>query len=256
MQMLFLDESGTAPNKNDVSKSPYFVLGGIIVPEAQWKSLQRNLRQTKKEYNVDGEIKWRYFIYHPLAKRTTPTSHLDQNQLDNLRDDLYQIIARTKSFRLLAAVVDTKAYYQRHLSNDAEDLYHDAFEVICERFQYYLQDMGRATTGTNIYGMIVIDERNQWQNKQLDEFHYQLLNNHDAYRSNYNNLVEGLFIAASHHSVGVQFADLVAGAVYRMVSKNDDRFYNKIKDNFRKSPEGDVNGYGIVSVPHRAIRIR
>ncbi len=31
MQMLFLDESGTAPNKNDVSKSPYFVLGGIIV---------------------------------------------------------------------------------------------------------------------------------------------------------------------------------------------------------------------------------
>lgn len=116
MQMLFLDESGTAPNKNDVSKSPYFVLGGIIVPEAQWKSLQRNLRQTKKEYNVDGEIKWRYFIYHPLAKRTTPTSHLDQNQLDNLRDDLYQIIARTKSFRLLAAVVDTKAYYQRHPS--------------------------------------------------------------------------------------------------------------------------------------------
>ena len=65
-----------------------------------------------------------------------------------------------------------------------------------------------------------------------------------------------VFIAASHHSVGVQFADLVAGAVYRMVSKNDDRFYNKIKDNFRKSPEGDVNGYGIVSVPHRAIRIR
>ena len=103
--------------------------------------------------------------------------------------------------------------------------------------------------------MVVIDERNNQQNKQLDNFHFDLLNNHDSRRADYNNLVEGLFIAASHHSVGVQFADLVAGAVYRKVSKADSSFYNVIRGNIRCRPNGDVNGYGIVSVPYGALHV-
>ncbi|WP_428886604.1 DUF3800 domain-containing protein [Bifidobacterium dentium] len=62
MQILFLDESGTAPASNAVGKNPYFVLGGLVVPEAQWKSLQRDLRRLKAEYGVRGEVKWRYFF--------------------------------------------------------------------------------------------------------------------------------------------------------------------------------------------------
>lgn len=255
MQILFLDESGTAPSRNAVERNPYFVLGGLIVPEAQWKSLQRDLRRLKAEYHVDGEVKWRYFIPHPLSHKVTPLSHLDIPQLDELRMRLFNVIASYKSFRVLAAVVDTKSYYEKHPGRDAEDMYHDAFEAVCARFQYYLQDMQRATTGSPFYGMVVIDERNNQQNKQLDNFHFDLLNNHDSRRADYNNLVEGLFIAASHHSVGVQFADLVAGAVYRKVSKGDSSFYDVIRGNIRCRSNGDVNGYGIVSVPHGALHV-
>lgn len=255
MQILFLDESGTAPARNAVDKNPYFVLGGLIVPEAQWKSLQSDLKRLKAEYGVQGEVKWRYFIPHPLSHKTTPLSHLEIPQLDELRIKLFETVAKYKSFRVIAAVVDTHAYYEKYPLRDAEDMYHDAFEAICARFQYYLQDMQRATTGSPYYGMVVIDERNRQQNKQLDDFHYDLLNNHDSHRADYNNLVEGLFIAASHHSVGVQFADLMAGAVYRKVSKGDSSFYDIISANIRRSPSGDVNGYGIVSVPHGALRV-
>lgn len=198
MQILFLDESGTAPARNAVERNPYFVLGGLIVPEAQWKSLQGDLRRLKAEYHVDGEVKWRYFIPHPLSHKVTPLSHLDIPQLDKLRMRLFNVIASYKSFRVLAAVVDTKSYYEKHPDRDAEDMYHAAFEAVCARFQYYLQDMQRATTGSPFYGMVVIDERNNQQNKQLDNFHFDLLNNHDSRRADYNNLVEGLFIAASH----------------------------------------------------------
>ena len=83
---------------------------------------------------------------------------------------LFNVIASYKSFRVLATVVDTKSYYEKHPDRDAEDMYHDAFEAVCARFQYYLQDMQRATTGSPFYGMVVIDERNNQQNKQLDNF--------------------------------------------------------------------------------------
>ncbi|WP_346426178.1 DUF3800 domain-containing protein [Gardnerella vaginalis] len=101
-----------------------------------------------------------------------------------------------------------------------------------------------------IYGMIVIDARNSKQNKQLDDFHFDLLNNHDSHRADYNNLIEGLFIAASHHSVGVQFADLVAGAVYRKCSKRDSTFYNMIRNNVRRNSQGKAEGFGVVAVPN------
>lgn len=114
MQILFLDESGTAPARNAVDKNPYFVLGGLIVPEAQWKSLQSDLKRLKAEYGVQGEVKWRYFIPHPLSHKTTPLSHLEIPQLDELRIKLFETVAKYKSFRVIAAVVDTHAYYEKH----------------------------------------------------------------------------------------------------------------------------------------------
>ena len=44
-----------------------------------------------------------------------------------------------------------------------------------------------------------------------------------------NHLIEGLFIAPSHFSTGIQFADLVAGAIFRKYEKNDNSFFNQIE---------------------------
>ncbi len=62
-------------------------------------------------------------------------------------------------------------------------------------------------------------------------------------------MIEGLFIAPSHYSVGIQFADLVAGAIYRRVEANDARFFDIIKPLIRSSAEGRLEGYGLVKIP-------
>ncbi|PKU95406.1 DUF3800 domain-containing protein [Bifidobacterium pseudolongum] len=257
MQLLFLDESGTSPSPESVSKNPdknpYFVLGGLIIPEMEWKSLQYTLNSLKDEYGVVGEIKWRYFFPHPSSGKKTPLSHLTLEQINELRLRLFQIVACRPALCVVAAVVDTKRYYETHPGNDAEDMYHDAFGEVCSRFQYYLQDMSRQHDGRPFYGMVVIDERNHQQNRQLENFHYDLLTSSSPTATKFNNLVEGLFIAASHHSVGVQFADLVAGAVYRKVSKNDSSFYDIIERNVRCGQHG-VNGFGIISLPKGSVK--
>ncbi|MHB8385172.1 DUF3800 domain-containing protein [Metallibacterium sp.] len=53
----------------------------------------------------------------------------------------------------------------------------------------------------------------------------------------------------SHQSIGIQFADMVAGAVYRKYAKGDDRFFDQIVASFRASPRGEINGFGIVHFP-------
>ena len=68
--------------------------------------------------------------------------------------------------------------------------------------------------------------------------------------SHFDNLIEGLFIAPSHLSVGVQFADLIAGAIFRKFEKDDDKYYNQIKESIRNR-NGNVFGYGIVKFPKK-----
>lgn len=85
----------------------------------------------------------------------------------------------------------------------------------------------------------------------MQELHGQLLYGYHNCSSSYNNLIEGVFISPSHLSIGIQFADMVAGAALRFFSKNDSQFLNQIKDTFRKSTSGKIDGYGIIKFPKK-----
>jgi hypothetical protein len=60
LHILFIDESGTPPKPND-STPPYFVIGGIIIPENYWHKVKDDIFGLKVRHKIRGEIKWRYF---------------------------------------------------------------------------------------------------------------------------------------------------------------------------------------------------
>ena len=250
MQILFVDESGTAPPPEKAAKSPVFVLGGFIVSEDIWPKLKADLDTLKRRFKIDGEIKWRYFAPWAAHRKPNPLSHLSAVEKEALREGLLDSITKYKSIRIIAVVVDVVAAYGKAHINSDDDLYNDAFKQLSERFQYYLQDLERSS-GSSFRGMIVCDNRNNDQDDRLKEFHQRLLAGHGSYTSSYANLVEGLFIAASHHSIGTQFADLVAGAIFRSEARGDARFVDRISPAFRRSPSGKIDGYGIVRIPKR-----
>jgi Protein of unknown function (DUF3800) len=248
MHMLFVDESGTPPKANRADEQPYFVLGGCMIPEAYWHQVKADLHQLKRKHRVTGEIKWRYFAPPKENATSHALSHLNAVEKEELRSGLYQIIARYKSIRVLAVITNApKAYTLDYINND-DDLYWYSYKQLTERFQYYLQDISK-TSGQKINGIIVCDHRGPRDDKRLQGLHDKLMSgNHDAH-SNYHNLIEGLFISPSHFSVGIQLADLVAGAVLRMIKNGDKRFYDQIVGSFRTSPTGHIEGYGLVKYP-------
>lgn len=248
MHILFVDESGTAPPPDKATSTPLFVLGGIVVPEEVWPKLKTDLEVAKRRYSVTGEIKWRFFA-PPRGGKAHSLSHLSHVERDALREELLGAVARYKAIRIIASVVDTVATYRRPGIRDADDLYHLAFKQLSERFQYFLQDLERES-GSPMRGMIVCDNRNNDQDNRLKEFHQTLLQG-GQFTSNYGNLIEGLFIAASHHSPGTQFADLVAGAIFRKEGRDDPRFFYRIADRVRRGPAGQMAGFGLVYLPKK-----
>jgi len=248
MQILFIDESGTPPPVNKVEASPIFVLGGAIIPDEFWHRVKADFDAVKREFSVKGEIKWRFFAPHHTKQNSL--SHLNGDQKEKLRSKLYSILVKYKSIKTMGVIVYAKEAYSLNYINSPDELYWYAYKVMTERFQYYLQDVSRIS-GHRINGIIVCDHRAPNEDRRLQELHAKLmLGNHDAY-SNYANLVEGVFIAPSHLSVGVQFADMVGGAVLRSYKSGDNRFIEQITETFRKSENGRVEGFGLIKFPKK-----
>lgn len=246
MHMLFMDESGT-PARPGQKLPKYFVVGGIIIPMATWQSLRDGVQGLKIRLKLRGEIKWRYF------SPTNDDAHNPMRQLayedrNAVRDELYQLICAHRSVKTLACVVSCTAAYRMASVNSPQDIYHLAYKGATERFQYHLQDMSREI-GTKQLGIVVSDHRGRDDDKVLRGVHQKLLHSKGEFISSYDNLVEGLFLTPSHHSVGIQLADLVAGAVWRKYERDDGRFFDALVPSLRTGQNGAIDGYGIIKSP-------
>lgn len=213
--------------------------------------MARDLLTLKAGFRVTGEIKWRYFAPEQPRAKPHSLSHLSPEQKEDFRTQLYALIERYRSIKLICVVTDVERAYELRYINSPDDLYWYSYKQLTERFQYYLQDLERAIH-QNVYGMVICDHRAPKDDERLRNLHYKLMTTRRESTSSYANFVEGLFIAPSHLSVGIQFADMIAGAVYRHYKANDPRFLNQIRGSFRTSPSGAVEGYGIVRFPSRS----
>ena len=247
MHILFVDESGSAPEADKATSQPYFVLGGIVIPEDIWAKMAADLARVKAHYAIEGEIKWRNFAPEKGGKPHA-LSHLSAEQKELLRVRIYEVIRRYKAVRLICVVADTAKAFEQGCINSADDLYWYSYKILTERFQYYLQDLERVV-GQKLNGIVVCDHRGPQDDQRLRELHHKLVNSKSGVISSYGNMIEGLFIAPSHLSVGIQFADMVAGVVFRSFKAQDARFSDQIKESFRTSPSGVIEGFGLVKLP-------
>lgn len=173
-------------------------------------------------------------------------------QKDELRIKLFEAINRVQSVKIIAVVIDAAKAYDKRFISTQEDLYLMAYKQITERFQYYLQDIFKST-GVEENGIVVCDHRGKDDDARLRAMHDRLMNRDKQNYAIYKNLIECAFMAPSHLGVGIQYADMVAGAVNRRFESNDESFFNALNPSFRKAPNGKIEGFGLVvwPKPHR-----
>ncbi len=254
MHLYFIDESGTPPKPTAANPKPYFIMAGLVMHEDQWHGVTSEFKtlKAKPEFNVTGEVKWRYF---GAANDDADNSvkHLDQAARDTFRSEMCAIITRRKSIKIIGCVTSVSAAYETDYVKDATDLYHYTYKTISERFQYHLQDLSRVV-GSKQLGMVIADHRGTKQDDALRKQHDRYVDGASPFVSNYENYIESLLLTPSHHSVGIQFADLIAGAIGRAYNTRglpnpDSKFADLLGPSFRRSPSGKIEGWGLVKFP-------
>lgn len=247
MHLLFVDESGSPPKPTARSPKPYFVIAGVSMPDAQWPGISKELGELKARFSVRGEIKWRYFGTENNDERNS-LRRLSKQERDDFRHQMIQILTQRKSTRIIACVASVSAAYATGYVKDPSHLYEYTYKPVTERFQYMLQDLSRIS-GERHLGIVISDQRGPELDERLKKHHNKLLFSTSRNTTKYQDFVEGLFLTESHTSVGIQFADLVAGAIGRKFNSGDDRWFDEIEPAFRRSPDGKIDGYGLVRFP-------
>lgn len=242
MHLFFIDDSG-----DPSGSTTHFVLGGAVIPGDQWHNLNNSFSSICKQFRLQGEIKWRWF--GRKADKKNSLAHLSFEEKDELRKCLLESLTKFNSVKIIAAVAHLPTIRSKYPLFTPEHIYSLAYKSLTERFQYCLQDLSRES-GITFNGILVCDHRNPGQDKLLRNFHQDLVQSGKHSLTRYSNLIETLFLAPSHQSVGLQFSDLVVGAILRFFESNDDRWYNLISKSIRRHPEsGKIDGYGLVKIP-------
>ena len=201
MQMFFIDESGTPPQRVPC-RDRYFVIGGLVIPDGVWHKLHDLMHGMKVRRQLVGELKWRYFAV-ANDDDANPMRRLNQEQRNEIRAEIYEIICSVKSIKAMACVACIEAAFKMPSCTCSDELYHYTYKPLSERFQYYLQDLTR-TVGRTETGIIIADHRGTKADNRFRIAHERLLRRRGDYCSAYPNLIQSLFFQPSDLSLGVQ----------------------------------------------------
>jgi hypothetical protein len=234
MRFFFVDESGNAA----MGGTQYLVVAGLILRSDDWPGLRNKLDQLKSRFGINPniEVKWRH-VRHPGGHRN-PLRALSDFERTNFARGALGLIRTTALARVIAVVIDKVAGYARPDVTSEEDMYEHAVTLAMERFQYYLR-------ATNDLGIAVQDQRHPRQDVRLRAFYRSLLTAGTRW-TRFPHVIEGVFLAPSDFSTGLQLADFVAGATYaaHCSMKRDTKYFNIIRGKITGDPRvGKRHGF-------------
>jgi hypothetical protein len=238
---LYLDESGDHAMDRISPLYPVFVLGGVIIPDADYEEVRRKLDRMKQDYLESDEV-----ILH--------TADMSRNRngfefMKNTEERERFITALTELMDELPytviAVAVRKDEHKKRYGAAATDPYHLAMEFILERYYAFLG--GRR-------GALIAECRNEALDRRLSAVYEQFASFGTRFIGGEplrRALPDGLqLVKKSSNIAGLQLADLVVSPIGRHVmGKIDHEDWKVIERHFRKSPAGGYAGYGLKVFP-------
>ena len=229
MHLLFVDESGKPDERT-------FAVGGVVIAAQDWQVLQQRWDQALAEHGWphDREIKW-----HGTRTGEVPPP---------LADSVYAAITGAPvvcHVVLLRPLAGTKAHPEFFESD--EDTYATGLMFLAERYQRFLAHH-------DSHGVMVLDSRRPEVDNRTRRFFERLKREGTPY-VRLDRIVDSLLLGPSHHSLGLQVADLVVActrAAQNAPPGDATRWYKQLLPRFARHPDtGELDGVGLVTFPGR-----
>lgn len=238
--VIYADESGDHSLVSIDRDYPVFVLAFCIFRKSDYTDIVVPRFQ---------EFKFRYFGHdlvvlhnHEIRKAKGDFSMLyDREIRAAFMDDLTGLIADLP-FTVVAAVIDKNKLTRRYA--DPTNPYEMAMVFCLERAYAFLKGQANHHLTTHI----AVECRGAKEDKDLELAFRRTVDGGNKWG---NLAFDIVFADKKANSTGMQLADLIAHPIGRCVIKPEqpNRSYDVIKTKFRRSPRGNIEGWGLKTFP-------
>lgn len=236
MHLLYIDESGTSnllrgEDKDKDGNSRFFVLGAILIKATDLEDFESNIQLVKNIYlkKPEQELKSTLRNKHIVAGKTH----------DEFYDEIYTTLSNT-SAHCFGTQVNKEVVQQIGVVKSKIDIYTLAF-------QHLLRSVNRFINQNKINESVTvfIDGIDKNHNRILFEAYKKALaSDHEAFIGfDERKFSPSINFVDSEFTIGMQLADLVAGALWRGTEKNKKKYSRLLKKRFPKDVNGQMMQY-------------
>lgn len=238
MYLCYVDESGDPGPRG----SSHLVLTGAAIFEGKWRFLREELDQMVARYWPTGSRPTELHLAD-LRSRKGAYRSLTRAQCGALEAELRSMVSGLLSTELVAftVIADKAAWFSRESGKVGDDLYVDMFEQLASRFDMFLRR--RTAEGAPSKGIVIADPH-KYQLSRALQSQYAKAQVHGNRWSSIYNLIETIFFLDSHESPGLQIADLLSYAVWRLVTASDDSLARHVASCFDREPLNSTKNPG------------
>lgn len=256
---LFSDECGNYAERRSrrfIERHPYYVRATVIIKAEEYQEFEKAIFELKETMGFDRstEIKW---LHLGDARNGHLPSYLSDYSLETLKGYIEAFIEKASELRSLKYIFTV---------TDNNTLVHAKYEqLVSWHIQNALQRVQMDLRYNGGYGVVVIDDLND-MNKKINKKCYEIMCSGDFV--NYDNLKKSILVDYSHQCIGLQLADIVAGAFTNALIRESrdgngypfagelycEELTKKIRSasdagaRFKSNPFECV-GYGLISIP-------
>lgn len=235
--IVYVDEAG---DHGPVSKEfPVFVLAFCVFKKKEYANVVTSYmhRLKFKHFGHDTTV-----LHEREIRKALPPFDilLNKSRREVFMDDLSKLI-EVSPFTLIAVVIEKEKLAKRH--NTPPNPYHLALEYGLERVERMRGDAG--DTGTL---HVVFEARGKRQDEEL-ELEFRRVCATNATRKVLE--FEPVFSKKAANHCGLQLADLMARPIglHVMRPEQPNRSFDILATKFRRSPEGQIEGFGLKCYP-------
>ncbi|MGT2800664.1 DUF3800 domain-containing protein [Streptococcus marmotae] len=235
MYLLYIDESGTKDlhrgEKNKEGNSEYFVLGAVLIKAEDLSDVERRIQGLKENYLKNP--------YEEL-KTTIKQKKLIQNKKrQDFLDEIYLTISESQC-HCFGAQLHKPTLQKEGLLSSKDDVYKMCFQHILSAVNSFMKHERSKQTVT-----VFIDRIDPVHNKSVYIAYKQALESKaiDFRGFDDKQFSPSINFVDSEFTIGVQLADMVSGALWRGVEKNQKDYARRLSKRFPVDSNGNYIGF-------------
>lgn len=235
MYLLYIDESGTKDlhrgENNKEGNSEYFVMGAVLIKAEDLSDIEEEIQDIKSTYLKDP--------YQELKSTVKAKSLKNNTNRDNFLNSIHQAIVSSNCYCFGAQV--HKPTLQKHgILENRDQIYKICFLHILSAVNSYLKHENINESVT-----VFIDRVDAANNKKVYLAYKEALESKsiDFIGFDKKHFSPSINFVDSEFTIGVQIADLIAGALWRGVEKSKKTYSRMLLPRFPRDNNQKYVGY-------------